>query len=100
MRETRSYGSVRGVLSNPYPYRDALSLNLLRSISRTLLSVWETISQPSTGSNAVHHKGSRHKQCLRSPRGRPQGHKPSHLFRLPASTEEALSTAVPLSQRK
>jgi hypothetical protein len=22
MRETRSYGSVRGVRSNPYPYRD------------------------------------------------------------------------------
>jgi hypothetical protein len=24
MREIRSYGSVRGVRSNPYPYRDTL----------------------------------------------------------------------------
>ena len=25
MRETRSYGSARGVRSNPYPYRDTLT---------------------------------------------------------------------------
>ena len=25
MRETRSYGSARGVRSNPYPYRDSLT---------------------------------------------------------------------------
>ena len=39
MRETRSYGSARGVRSNPYPYRDAqpLSLSRLNPQSRALI---------------------------------------------------------------
>jgi hypothetical protein len=34
MREIRSYGSVRGVRSNPYPYRD--EINPVRSTERAL----------------------------------------------------------------
>ena len=69
MRETRSYGSARGVRSNPYPYRDIPTpraqhgkiLNLtpaahLRQAGQPNLTSGSTRAQPLPVAESPHHQ--------------------------------------------